>query len=101
MWQSWLIFIGGTWLTVSSFIWEVQTEKNLFVTGIVITILGFWDSKNLEGIMMGMLGLWVFACGLASYLNLPINYFLTGITIMFVAFIGILNNTKTPLTQGH
>ena len=101
MWQSWLILAGGAWITLSSFIWQIQTKENLIITGAIITILGFLDSKNLEGVMMGMLGIWVLLSGIANYLNLPINYFLTGLTIIFVAFIGVIKNIKPPIAHGH
>lgn len=101
MWQSWLILMAGAWLTLSSFIWRIQTRENLIITGAAILILGFWESKNLEGVMMGMLGFWVLLSGFANYLNLPINYFLTGLTVMFVAFMAAIIETKSPLVHGH
>ena len=101
MWQSWLILAGGSWLMLSSFFWKIQTQENLIITGAAILILGFLDRKNLEGVMMGMLGLWVLLSGFTNYLNLPINYFLSGLAIVLVAFIAVIKNMKSPLAHGH
>jgi hypothetical protein len=99
MWQGWITFLAGLWLTISSFFWTIQTRENLIITGIVTLVFGFWASKEWEGVMLGMLGIWVLGSGLANYLDLPINYALTGISIVLVALFCSTVNLRLQLTE--
>ncbi|MCL5030178.1 MAG: hypothetical protein M1480_14300 [Bacteroidetes bacterium] len=97
MWQGWIAFLDGFWLVISSFIWQTQTNQNLLISGIVLTIFGFWAEKSWEGIMLGFLGVFVIGSGCTHYLVLPINFFLTGLTIMAVAFLCATINKRSHL----
>ncbi len=95
MWQGWIAFLIGLWLTISSFLWHIQTNLNLLISGIILTIIGFWAEKSWEGIMLGFLGIYVIGCGCTNYLALSINFFLTGITVMAIAFLCATINKRS------
>ncbi len=97
MWQGWITFLAGLWLTISSLIWSIQTRENLIITGIVTLVFGFWVSKEWEGVMLGFLGVWVLGSGLANYLNLPVNYALTGISIVLISLFCATVNIRLQL----
>ena len=87
MWQGWIALLDGLWLTSSSLFWRMQTNTNLLISGAVLLIFGFWARKNWEGVMLAMIGIWVAGCGFTNYLELSINFFLTGISVAAVALL--------------
>ena len=95
MWQGWIAFFIGMWLTVSSFYWHTQTNVNLLICGITLTVFGFWAKKSWEGIMLGFLGIYLIGCGCTHYLVLSINFFLTGLTIIAIALLCATINKRS------
>ncbi len=97
MWQGWITFLTGVWLTVSALVTKFQTRENLIIAGIVVLLFGFSAGKYWAGIMIGMLGLWTLGSGLTTYLNLPINYLTTGFSIFIVSLICATYNARLKL----
>ncbi len=99
MWQGWIALLAGLWVTFSSLVWQLQTNINLLISGAVLFIFGFWAAKSWEGVMLGMLGVWVIGCGCTNYLELSINFFLTGISIIVVALLCATINIRPKLGE--
>ena len=88
MWQGWFTLVGGIWLFLDYFFPTFQSSFNLMIVGIALIILGLWAAfETWHGIMIGWLGLWVLGSGISNYLELPVNFLLTGISI---AAVGVL-----------
>ena len=85
MWQGWIAFLDGIWVTLSSFYWHTQTNINLLIAGIVLAVFGFLAKDSWEGVVLGFIGIWLIGSGLTNYLVLSINFFLTGLTIIPIA----------------
>ncbi len=100
MWQGWIALLAGLWITISSFVWQVQTPLNLLIAGIVLIVMGFWANKSLAGIILGFLGIWLAGGGLTNYLSIAVNYLLSGLTIIPVALLCATYNVRTRLASG-
>lgn len=88
MWQGWIGLLDGIFLTILTFITSAQTAENMMIAGIIAIVFGFWASKDSwQGIFLGMLGVWMLGGSFTNYLQLPINFLLTGLSI---ALIGIM-----------
>ncbi len=97
MWQGWIALLDGIWLTICAFIWQAQTNLNLLIAGIVLTILGFWANKSLAGIILGFLGIFLIGSGCTHYLVLSVNFLLCGLTILPIALICATYNIREKL----
>lgn len=99
MWQGWIAFLDGLWLTVCAFLWQTQSNVNLLITGIILIIFGFWSNKSVAGIILGFLGIWLVGSGCTSYLNLAVNYLLSGLTVMLIALLCATFNLRAKLVS--
>ncbi len=97
MWQGWIAFLDGLWIAFSSFDWHYQTNVNLIVSGVILALFGFWAEESTNGIILGFLGIWLISSGCTHYLVLPINFFLTGLTILVIAFLLVTSNKRSQL----
>ena len=97
MWQGWIALIDGMWLTLCSFMWQAQSNLNLLLTGLILIVFGFWSNKSIAGIILGFLGIWLAAAGCTNYLNLSVNYLLTGLTIIPIAMFCATFNLRAKL----
>ena len=97
MWQGWIALLDGIGITICSFIWQAQTNLNLLIAGAVLVVLGFWAKKSLAGIILGFLGIWLILSGSTSYLDLSVNFLLTGLTVIPIAFVCATFNIREKL----
>ncbi len=101
MWQGWITMLAGLWLTVASFFWRLQTKEDLIVTGIITVVFGFSDAKDWQGVFIGLLGIWILGSGLTNYLVLPLNFFLSGLTLAFLSLICAVSGMKMLMSDNE
>ncbi len=95
MWQGWITFLDGLWISIITFMPRFETDKDLLITSLVAMVFGFWASKDTwQGMAIGFFGFWLFCCSFTQYMVLPVNFLLSGLTI---AGIGILLGLKNLL----
>ena len=60
----------------------------MVISGILAVIFGFIAARTWQGIINGVLGIWIFLTGVWFLLNVPVNYFVVGIIMTILGFWG-------------
>ena len=81
MWQGWISLILGLWLILSGLISSLQHPINLFITGVLAAVFGFWAYRHWQCIVNGVLGLWLILSGFITTLIHPLNFIIVGLVM--------------------
>lgn len=80
MWQGWVNLVLGLLVFVSGLINTLQGLVSLIIYGALIGILGFWSAKKWQGIVMGVIGVWLLISGIFyATLGTQWNYIIFGL----------------------
>ena len=99
MWKAWVSFVLGLWLILSGIVSTLGVTANYIIVGIAVAVLGFWSSKEWQGIATGILGLWLILSGIISSLMAPINLMIVGVVVAALSLWEVLQKPRTPAPQ--
>jgi hypothetical protein len=101
MWPCRVKIIIGTWLVISGFIPVLQSPINFLVVGFFTAICCFKSGKLWQATITGILGLWIFLCGLSYYIIssalhvvVPANFIIVGIAILVLGIWAMMKQSK-------
>lgn len=95
MWQGWFDFVAGIWLFFSAFNEGMRIPASMIAAGVVVTIFGFWGSRernSWQGTINGIIGIWLLLSSIGFNLVLPWNFGISGLLICILAIWNILQH---------
>lgn len=101
MWPCRVKIIIGSWLIISGLIPVLQHPINFMAVGFFTAICCFKSGKLWQATITGILGLWIFLCGLSYYiissalhLVVPANFIIVGIAILVLGIWAMIQQSK-------
>jgi hypothetical protein len=96
---AWINVIAGIWILLSGF-WNLN-PWNFLIMGIVVATIGFWNQRGQwQGIVNGLLGLWLVLSSFILTLRTPANLWVTGLIIAVLAIWRLVDTQRRLPSHG-
>jgi hypothetical protein len=96
---AWVNVIAGIWIFLSGF-WNLS-PWNFFIFGIVVATIGFWNQRGQwQGIVNGILGLWLVLSSFILTLRTPGNLWVAGLIITVLAVWRLVDTQRRMPSHG-
>ncbi len=104
MCHSWIKLIMGLWLILSGLVSPLVSPINMIIIGFIAGVCCFRSYKLWQAFATGILGLWLFMCGLSftymyTHLVTPVNFIIVGTLIALLGLHCILFPYKRLTTK--
>ena len=99
MYHGWVKLIFGVWLIISGLISYLTSPINMMIIGFAGAVFCFSSYKMWQAMATGILGLWLFFCGLSfllahTHLVTSTNFITVGIIVVLLGLHCILFPSK-------